>query len=229
MNHLLLVEDEPNFGAILRDYLSMNGFTVTLCTDGEAGWQAFRAQPTFALCILDVMMPIKDGFTLAQDIRKIHASVPILFLTARSQRDDRLHGLRIGADDYLTKPFDAEELLLRIHAILRRAAPVAPAATDKVVFTIGSYTFDYSLRTVSRQGEEARLSPREAELLKLLCTHQNALLPREAALRTLWGDDNYFNGRSMDVFLTRLRQRLREDASIHIENIHGKGYRLWVA
>lgn len=226
MATILLVEDEPNFGAILRDYLELNGFGVQLCTDGEAGWEAFRSR-TFDLCVLDVMMPKKDGFTLAQDIRRVNAAVPIVFLTARSLRDDRLQGFRLGADDYLTKPFDSEELLLRIHAILKRST-AQPTLTTADVFCIGEYTFDAQLRLLECAGNSQRLSPREAELLRLLCLHRNSLLPRETALRALWGDDNYFNGRSMDVFLTRLRKLFNDTSGIQIENIHGRGYRLIV-
>jgi DNA-binding response OmpR family regulator len=230
MSHILLVEDEANFGAILRDYLQMNEYEVSLCADGMAGLQAFR-QHDFDLCILDVMMPKMDGFSLAQEIRGLNTNIPIIFLTARSMREDIHKGFKVGADDYITKPFDSEELLLRVQAILKRsessqAGTASPPPQES--FQFGSFTFNHRLHTITQAGQEEsdRLSPKEADLLQLLLLHKNDLLPRETALQTLWGDDNYFNARSMDVFISKLRKRFRADPQIKIENVHGRGFRL---
>ncbi|MDX2246191.1 MAG: response regulator transcription factor [Bacteroidia bacterium] len=224
---ILLVEDETNFGTVLRDYLHMNGYEVTLCMDGEAGFQTFRTQP-FRLCILDVMMPRMDGFTLARKIREINSDIPIIFLTARSMREDVHKGFEIGGDDYITKPFDSEELLYRVKAVLKRteSANTASKDEDTEVFSFGQFLFNYRLHTISHRDENIRLSPKEADLLRLLLQRQNDLLSREEALNALWGDDNYFNARSMDVFISKLRKRFKDDPSIRIENVHGKGFRL---
>lgn len=227
MKQILLVEDEQNFGAVLRDYLGMHDFSVRWVQDGKAGLNAFR-NGDYGMCILDVMMPKMDGFHLAEEIRKHNAAIPIIFLTARSMKEDVHKGFRVGADDYLTKPFDSEELLLRIRAILKRTtiadSPVTTAFPEK--FHVGSYRFIYRLHSLSRGEQTTKLSPKEADLLRLLCLHQNDLLSREETLRQLWGDDNYFNARSMDVFISKLRKRLQDDSSIRIENVHGKGFRL---
>ncbi len=228
MPHILLVEDELNFGMVLRDYLSMNDFEVTLARDGEEGMKAFRSQAC-DLCILDVMMPKKDGFTLAKEIREINSDMPIIFLTARSMREDVLQGFKLGGDDYITKPFDSEELLYRVRAVLKRAED-KPNPKDHLPhgFSFGTFTFDHHLHTLHHQGEPQRLSPKEADLLRLLLLQKNDLLTREEALNTLWGDDNYFNARSMDVFISKLRKRFKPDPRIKIENVHGRGFRMVV-
>lgn len=228
MTRILLVEDEQNFGAVLRDYLGMHGFSVVWMQDGLAGLSAFR-QGGFQLCILDVMMPKMDGFSLATEIRRHDTRIPILFLTARSMKADVHKGFHAGADDYLTKPFDSEELLLRIQAILKRVEASAEQATEDMfpeAFWLGSFRFEYALHTLHIDGQALRLSPKEADLLRLLCQHQNELLSREETLLRLWGEDTYFNARSMDVFISKLRKRFQTDPSIRIENVHGKGFRL---
>ncbi|MEM7655168.1 MAG: response regulator transcription factor [Bacteroidota bacterium] len=230
MSRILLVEDEPNFGAVLRDYLQMNQYEVVLAKDGHAGLQAFREQG-FSLCILDVMMPKMDGFTLAKEIRSVNSDIPIIFLTARSMKEDVHQGFQSGGDDYITKPFDSEELLLRVKAVLKRsqATSTAPPPVPES-FEFGGFSFNHRLHTIEHTGrdESDRLSPKEADLLQLLLLHKNDLLSREKALQTLWGDDNYFNARSMDVFISKLRKRFRADPHIKIENVHGRGFRLVV-
>lgn len=227
--HILLVEDEQNFGAVMRDYLEMNQYAVTWCKDGQAGWKTYQ-EGVFGLCILDVMMPKKDGFSLAQDIRKHTPQQPLLFVTARAQKEDIIKGFKLGADDYIVKPFDPEELLYRIKAILNRSAQQAPAAAQSDHFDIRDFQFDHSLRTLSQKStkEIIKLSPKEADLLRHFCLNQNNLVARNDILNLLWGDDNYFNGRSMDVFVSKLRKHFREDPHIQIENIHGRGFRFLV-
>lgn len=222
---ILLVEDEPNFGAILKNYLELKNFEVTLCPDGETGYETFISSH-FDLCILDVMMPRKDGFTLAKQIREQDENVPLVFLTAKTMKDDVMRGYKSGADDYLTKPFDTEVLLLKMEVLLRRNKMQASA--DNHEFEIGKYVFSFKQRLVKNSGKEQRLSPKEAELLNLLCLHINDVLPRQKALKQIWGDDNYFNARSMDVFITRLRKLFRDDERIVIANIHGKGFSMEV-
>ncbi|MEL6676580.1 MAG: response regulator transcription factor [Bacteroidota bacterium] len=231
MSQILLVEDEANFGAVLRDYLQMNDYEVTLARDGEAGWQAFQ-QGKFRLVILDVMMPKKDGFALAKQIRQVNEQVPLIFLTARSMREDILKGFETGADDYITKPFDSEELLYRVKAILKRSGQQDEADEAEQIpdeFEFGDFQFNYRLNTIHHAGEAARLSPKEADLLRLLLINKNDLLSRETALKALWGDDNYFNARSMDVFISKLRKRFKPDPRVRIDNIHGKGFRMVIA
>ena len=223
---LLLVEDEPNFGSVLKNYLELKNFNVTLCMDGVEGYNAFL-NSAFDLCILDVMMPKKDGFTLASEIREDDKSIPIIFLTAKGMKDDVLNGFRVGADDYLTKPFDSEVLLMKINAILKRSS-ASQQADDVSDFVIGNYSFNYQYRIVKKAGNEQRLSPKEAGLLRLLCLHINDILPRQKALRQIWGDENYFTSRSMDVFITRLRKIFKDDSRIVISNIHGKGFSMEV-
>jgi DNA-binding response OmpR family regulator len=227
---ILLVEDDPNLGMILRESLAHKGkYQVTLCRDGEEGLQAFTAQ-SFDLCIIDVMMPRKDGFSLGRDIRRINAEVPIIFATAKSMLEDKVEGFSLGGDDYITKPFNIEELVLRINALLKRAkAGDVREKEEQKVFKIGSYTFDYNLQTLTREGKQQRITSKEAELLRLLCLNMNNILKREEALLRIWNDDSYFNGRSMDVFLTKLRKFLKEDPRVEILNIHGKGYKLIVS
>jgi two-component system, OmpR family, response regulator len=222
---ILLVEDEPNFGAVLKNYLELKNFEVILSPDGESGYETFMSA-SFDLCILDVMMPRKDGFTLAKQIREQDDSIPLIFLTAKTMKDDVMRGYKSGADDYLTKPFDTEVLLLKIEVLLRRSKS-APAPGSQE-FEIGDYVFSFKHRLVKNSDKEQRLSPKEAELLNLLCLHINDVLPRQKALKQIWGDDNYFNSRSMDVFITRLRKLFKDDERIVITNIHGKGFSMEV-
>lgn len=230
MKRILLVEDDPNLGLLLQDYLQLKGkFEVVLCVDGEEGLKVFGKQD-FDLCILDVMMPKKDGFTLGKEIRKINQHVPVIFATAKAMMEDKASAYDLGGDDYITKPFRIEELLLRINALLKRVSvkEEPTAGPTQTQFQIGDYTFDYTTQLIHRNGEQQKLSTKEAELLQLLCLKKNAVLTREEALLSIWHDDNYFNGRSMDVFLSKLRKYLREDPKVEILNVHGKGYKLLV-
>lgn len=229
MKRILLVEDDPNLGLLLQDHLELKGkFEVTLCTDGEEGFKAF-AKHSYDLCILDVMMPKKDGFTLGKEIRKVNATVPIIFATAKSMIEDKSTAFNLGGDDYITKPFRMEELLLRINALLKRSGHSSSGEIEnQKVFEIGQYTFDYTTQQISFKGQQQKLSTKEAELLRLLCLKKNEVLTREEALINIWHDDNYFNGRSMDVFLSKLRKYLKEDPSVEILNVHGRGYKLLV-
>jgi two-component system, OmpR family, response regulator len=230
---ILLVEDDPNFGDVLRSYLEMNDYDVTLATDGQAGGDAFKkGGGSYKLCILDVMMPKKDGFTLAKEIREKDRETPIIFLTARTMKEDVLAGFKLGADDYISKPFNSEELLYRIQAVLKRSTPKPDPKDDIKDYTIGKYQFNYPLRVLHLAGtseaEDAKLSPKEAHLLKLFCHHINDILPRAEALTKIWGQDDYFTARSMDVFVTKLRKYLSGDSNIEIVNIHGNGFQLLV-
>lgn len=231
MKKILLVEDDPNLGLLLQDYLQLKGkFEVVLCVDGDEGLKAFNKQ-SFDLCILDVMMPKKDGFTLGKDIRKINEQVPIIFATAKALMEDKASAYDLGGDDYITKPFKIEELLLRINALLKRVSANKEPEEKEVKqtqFNIGEYVFDFTTQLIWHQGKQQKLSTKEAELLQLLCLKKNEVLTREEALLSLWHDDNYFNGRSMDVFLSKLRKYLREDPKVEILNVHGKGYKLLV-
>lgn len=225
---ILLVEDDQNFGDVLRSYLEMNDYDVTLATDGEAGLAQFQAGQ-YDLCLLDVMMPKKDGFTLAKDIRALNEVVPIIFLTAKSMKEDVLEGFKRGADDYIKKPFDSAELLYRIQAVLKRTQnTVSPTREDSTEFQIGSFHFHYPTRILTRGDHKDKLSPKEAELFKMFCQYKNEVLPRSKALKEIWGEDNYFTARSMDVFVTKLRRYLKDDESIKIINIHGNGFQLYV-
>ena len=224
-NKILLVEDDQNFGDVLRSYLEMHDYDVTLATDGEAGVEAFK-KGSFDLCISDVMMPKKDGFSLAEDVRKIDKNTPIIFLTARNQREDVLKGYQIGADDYITKPFDTELLLYKIKAILQRSAVVEDEEQEQ--FKISNMFFDSVLRQLRVGDNEYKLSPKENELLKMLAVYENDLMPRELALTKIWRDDNYFTSRSMDVYIAKLRKYLKADEDVEILNIHGEGFRLVV-
>ncbi|ADY53653.1 two component transcriptional regulator, winged helix family [Pseudopedobacter saltans DSM 12145] len=227
---VLLVEDDPNLGAILEDYLSLKGkFDVKLCKNGEEGLKAFTSNE-FDICILDVMMPKKDGLSLGKDIRKINSTVPIIFATAKGMLEDKTEAFGLGGDDYITKPFRIEELLLRINALLKRVGNQDGSPEEKAkIFNIGEYVFDYQSQVINRKGEQQKLSTKEAELLRLLCLKMNDVLTREEALLQIWHDDNYFNGRSMDVFLSKLRKYLRDDPKVEIINVHGKGYKLLVS
>jgi len=231
---ILLVEDDQNFGDVLRSYLEMHDYTVTLATDGVQGIEAFK-KSAYDLCIFDVMMPKKDGFTLAKEVRERNQEVPIIFLTAKTMKEDILHGFKLGADDYIPKPFNSEELLYRIQAILKRSAKQPDPKDDQKEFIFGEYHFNYPLRILTYNGpadeqEETnwKLSPKEAELLRLFCKYLNDVMPRSEALTKIWNEDNYFTARSMDVFVTKLRKYLSKDPNIEIANIHGNGFRLLV-
>ena len=222
---ILLCEDDENLGMLLREYLQAKGYQAVLCQDGEVGYREF-AKGKFDIAVLDVMMPKKDGFTLAQEIRQANTEIPIIFLTARALKDDILEGFKIGADDYITKPFSMEELVLRIEAILRRVH--GKKAKDATVFRIGRFVFDAQKQLLTIGEMQTKLTTKENELLALLCAHSNEILQRDFALKTIWIDDNYFNARSMDVYITKLRKHLKDDDQIEIINIHGKGYKLIV-
>lgn len=228
MKKILLVEDDPNLGMLLQDYLQLKGkFEVVLAKDGEEGLQAFT-KGHFDLCILDVMMPKKDGFTLGKDIRKINGGVPIIFATAKTMIEDKSEAYNLGGDDYITKPFRIEELLLRINALLKRVtdSDKRESAAQETNFVIGKYHFDYTAQLIRFNERQQKVSTKEAELLRLLCLRKNEVLTREEALISIWHDDNYFNGRSMDVFLSKLRKYLKDDPNVEIINVHGKGYKL---
>ena len=220
---ILLCEDEENLGPLLREYLQAKGFDTELAVDGEEGYKIFMAEK-FDLCILDVMMPRKDGFTLAKEIRSINEFIPIIFLTAKTLKEDIQTGFKIGADDYVTKPFSMEELRLRIEAVMRRVSNKQNRALS--FYKIGSYEFDTKKQTLVRGDKVQDLTTKESELLNLLCAHANDGLLRDDALKAIWLDNNYFNARSMDVYITRLRKHLQEDENVRIINVHGKGYRL---
>ena len=220
---ILLCEDDENLGMLLREFLQAKGFNADLCSDGEKGYKEFL-KGKYDLCVLDVMMPKKDGFTLAQEIRNVNNEIPIIFLTAKNLKEDILEGFKIGADDYITKPFSMEELVFRIGAILRRVK----GKKDKEItlYKIGRYTFDTQKQVLISKDKTQKLTTKESELLALLCAHVNEILERNFALKTIWIDDNYFNARSMDVYITKLRKLLKDDPNIEIINIHGKGYKL---
>ena len=220
---ILLVEDDNNLGNLLCDYLNAKGHNCTLRTNGNDGYQSFIDE-TFDFLILDVMMPYKDGFTLAKEIRGIDQEIPILFLTAKSLNEDTLKGFESGADDYMTKPFSMDELLARINAIMRR--PKGFPSNEMPILQIGNYSFDTKLQKLIIEKEEQKLTTKETDLLKLLCKNKNRVLERNNALKAVWGDDNYFNGRSMDVYITKLRKYLKKDPNIQIINVHGKGFKL---
>lgn len=221
--HILLCEDDENLGMLLREYLQAKGFDTELCQDGEAGFRSFMKNK-FDLCVLDVMMPKKDGFTLAKDIRQINTDVPILFLTAKTLKADIINGFKIGGDDYVTKPFSMEELVFRIEAILRRVR--GKKNKESTIYRIGNFVFDTQKQLLTIGDQQTKLTTKENELLALLCSHANEILQRDFALKTIWIDDNYFNARSMDVYITKLRKHLKDDPQIEIINIHGKGYKL---
>ena len=222
---ILLCEDDENLGVLLKEYLMAKGLRVELQPDGEAGLRAFT-KDKFDICVLDVMMPKKDGITLAKDIRNLNSDVPIIFLTAKSMKEDILEGFKAGADDYLSKPFSMEELLYRMEAIMRRVR--GKKNKDATVYKLGQFTFDTKKQTLSLNGEDVKLTTKENELLSLLAANANSILERNYALKTIWIDDNDFNARSMDVYITKLRKHLRPDPTVGIINIHGKGYKLIV-
>ncbi len=225
---ILIVEDDFNFGNILKDYLILNDYFVVLAKNGIEGMEKFQKED-FDLCILDVMMPFKDGFTLGKDIREKNENIPLFFLSAKTLKEDVLRGFKIGADDYLTKPFDSEVLLAKIKAILNRKNLYNALESDIYEFEIGKFKFNSKLRFLSFGKEEpVKLSPKENQLLRLLVLHINDLLPREMALNKIWRDDNYFTSRSMDVYIAKLRKYLKLDSGVEILNIHGEGFRLVV-
>ncbi len=223
---ILIVEDDTNLGNILKEYLSLNDYEIALAKNGIEGFEKFKKE-AFDLCILDVMMPYKDGFTLAKEIREINDLVPIFFLSAKHLKEDVLKGFKVGADDYLTKPFDSEVLLAKIKAILSRSNTPASLPEDVFEFQFSAFSFNSKLRFLSYNDQKPiKLSPKESQLLKLLVLHVNDLLPREVALNKIWRDDNYFTSRSMDVYIAKLRKYLSADKKVQILNIHGEGFRL---
>lgn len=224
---ILLVEDDTNLGFVLNDYLSMSNYNPTLARDGNEGLDMFKSG-NYDLCILDVMLPFKDGFTLAEDIRNIEPNVPIIFLTAKTMEKDKIQGFKAGGDDYITKPFSTEELSLRVEAILRRSKYSIIKDDKSTEFKIGRYTFDYTNYILYSPTGERRLTKKEAEVLRLLCLNKNQIVKREVALKNIWGDDDYFMGRSMDVYITKLRKFLSEDVKVSIVNIPRTGFKLVV-
>lgn len=224
---ILLVEDEANLGIILKDYLIAKGYETTLATDGQQGFDAFTKQK-FDICLIDIMLPVKDGYTLAKEIRQSDQYVPIIFLTAKSLPDDKIEGFKVGADDYLTKPFNMEELIMRIKAVLKRTSVVAGSVDPEGNFVIGKYQFDSVKQILKIESTEKKLTSKESDLLRLLALNLNKTLDRNFALKSIWHDDSYFNARSMDVYITKLRKYLAEDKDIEILNVHGKGFKLLV-
>lgn len=223
--HILLCEDEESLGMLVREYLQAKGYDAKLYLDGEAGYKAF-VKGEYDMCLLDVMMPKMDGFTLARELRMINSEVPIMFLTAKNLKDDILEGFKLGADDYLTKPFSMDELVYRMEAILRRVK--ARNKQMAVRYQLGRFVFDTQRQLLTIGDKSTKLTTKESELLTMLCTHVNDVLERDLALKTIWIDDNYFNARSMDVYITKLRKHLKDDPNVEINNVHGKGYRLVV-
>jgi len=222
---ILVLEDDKNLGFILKEHLELNGFDATLCTNGIDGISSYQ-KGGFVLCLVDIMMPKKDGFAFAREIRMQDQDIPLIFLTAKSLKEDRIEGFKIGCDDYVTKPFSMEELLLRIQAVLKRSSPASgPAPTT---FSLGNYQFDFDKQTLQIGDTTQKLTTKEAELLRLLCLNMNRTLEREVALNAIWKDDSYFNGRSMDVFISRLRKYFSDDPRIEIMNVHGKGFKIVV-
>ena len=223
---ILLLEDDSSLGMVLSEHLQMNGFEVTLCTDGKLGLDAFH-KTEFDLCLVDIMMPRLDGFEFAEAVRRANSDVPLIFLTAKSMREDKIKGFRIGCDDYVTKPFSIEELMLRIEAVMRR---VNSGKEDQAetMFNIGKYEFDSVRQILKLSEDERKLTSKESDLLKLLCQNVNKTVMRDLALKRIWNDDSYFTGRSMDVFVSRLRKYLKDDPTVEILGIHGKGFRLVV-
>jgi len=224
---ILLAEDDANLGTLLQEYLEAKGYLVKLARNGKEGYDLFVKQD-YDLCLLDVMMPLKDGFTLAKEIRQSNKQVPIIFLTAKSMKEDTIEGFNAGADDYITKPFSMEELMLRIQAILRRSMKTQVVDNAEVEFTIGRYKFNTSKQTLAIDENEIKLTTKEVQLLRLLVLNKNEVVDRAFTLKTIWHDDNYFNSRSMDVYITKLRKYLKQDPKVEIVNVHGKGFKLLV-
>ncbi len=224
---ILFVEDDPNLSMILKDYLEMIGYIVDHANDGEKGIKLF-VKNEYSLVLLDIMMPKKDGFAVAKDIREINTSIPIIFLTAKNLKQDRIKGFKVGCDDYITKPFSTEELSLRIKVILKRCQLVSLTASESVkkLITLGEFTFDSTNMILTIDNSERVLTRKESGLLKLLCENKNNLVPREVAMNTVWGENDYFIGRSMDVFIAKLRKYLKSDPNVNINNVHGIGFKL---
>lgn len=222
---ILLVEDDQNLAIVLSDFLEMEGFTVTHCADGKKGLEAFQ-DGEFQLAILDIMLPYIDGFALAEHIRKKDKKIPLIFLTAKNMKEDKIRGFKIGADDYITKPFSTEELALRINAVLRRLQP--DESVKEQIFNFGDYEFNFTEQLLRRGDTEKVLTKKEAEVLRMLCVNKNKLLKREVALTEIWGENDYFMGRSMDVYITKLRKHLKSDPKISIINVHNSGFKLAV-
>ncbi|WP_420318204.1 response regulator transcription factor [Ekhidna sp.] len=223
LGKILLVEDDESFGYILKEYLEINDFSVTLAINGEDGLENFK-QNTYDLCLLDVMMPLKDGFTLAKEIRDADPDIPFMFLTAKALKVDKLKGFRLGCDDYIVKPIDEELLVARIKALIRRSSAESESTIKNYHYQIGKYQFDFSNQALSLNGKTNRLTEKEARLLQLLCENKHAILDRNKALKSVWGKSDFFNRKSMDVFIHKLRQHLKDDPSVQILNVHGKGF-----
>lgn len=221
---LLLAEDDENLGLLLKEYLVAKGFDADLYPDGELAYKGF-VKNHYDICVLDVMMPKKDGFTLAKEIHMVNSEMPIVFLTAKNLKEDVLEGFKIGADDYITKPFSMEELIFRVEAILRRTSQDGQSG-NQMEFKLGKFIFDTRKQTLSDETNTVKLTTKESDLLKLLCQNANKVLERNFALKSIWIDDNYFNARSMDVYITKLRKHLKEEPTVEIINVHGKGYKL---
>lgn len=224
LSRILYVEDDLSLGLVTKDSLELHGFQITHCEDGEKAWELVQSE-AFHLCVLDVMLPKMDGFSLAEKIREIDQDIPIIFLTAKSLQEDKINGLKLGGDDYLTKPFSIEELILKIEIFLKRNK-VDNVSKSQKIHNIGAYVFDFENLILQKEAQERRLTLREAEVLKLFCSHFNVVLRREHILKEIWGKDDYFMGRSLDVFITRLRKYLKEDPNIKIENIPSVGFKM---
>lgn len=226
---ILFVEDDPNLSLLVKNFLTDNDFNVVHFLDGENAYFSFKQQNSsdsgkFDICILDCMLPGMDGFTLAEEIKQLNKSVPIIFLTARNMKEDKIKGFKIGVDDYITKPFDEDELLFRIQAILRRSGSDKNSSDSQAIFNIGKYTFDFANQSVSLNNEAKRITKKESDILKMLCLNKNKITRRDEILISIWGENDYFHGRSLDVFITKIRKYLKDDSSIHIENIHNVGF-----
>lgn len=222
---VLLAEDDPNLGKVLTTYLEAKGFNVDLFENGEQAFRSFMNNH-YDICLLDVMMPVKDGYTLAREIRTHNSKIPLFFITAKNMQQDVLEGFDAGADDYITKPFSMDELLVRVKAVLRRSDPALIGEKQQTSFSIGQYTYDYTRQILTIDGTEQKLTSKEAELLKMLCEKKNDILDRSFALKKIWNDDSYFNARSMDVYITKLRKYLKDDPNIALMNVHGIGFKL---
>jgi two-component system OmpR family response regulator len=222
---VLLVEDDVNLGEIIRDLLELKGFDAVLLRDGESAARAFLKEP-FDLGLIDVMLPVMDGFELARTIRKVDSRIPLIFLTAKAMKEDRVEGFKAGGDDYVVKPFHTEELLLRIEAVLRRTRGLAEESPDEAVLSLGDFRFDPATRTLKLRGEHRKLTQKESDLLQLLARHRNKVLERDMAMRVVWGREGHFIARSMDVYISKLRKHLAGDPRIEIQNVHGRGFKL---
>ena len=222
---ILLAEDDKNLGDILKTYLEAKGYPTTLCVNGEEAVDLFK-KDNFDIVILDIMMPLKDGFTVAREIRKSDKKTPILFLSAKSMQDDILKGFQLGADDYITKPFSMEVLLMRLNAILRRTQGQEKSSPQSSLYRLGEFIFDHQRQLLTIHNHEQKLTAKEADLLNLLCQNANEVLDRSIALKDIWRDDSYFNARSMDVYITKLRKFLKEDPEVELLNVHGVGFKL---